>query len=127
MKIKKALPFIITLAIIAGAFGAHMLSEKLSATSLKSYQTATHYLLIMSCVLLVLYYIPNFINTKNIERALKSIFIGNLLFSFSIYVLLLLKSMSLPYLFLVAITPLGGLLMILGWLWLGLEKLNSKS
>lgn len=94
--------------IIAGAFGAHALSTILTPESLASWQTASHYLLAMGCALLGA-------SAQGQTLGLNWVALGTTLFSFSIYGLILAKVWGMPVSFLGPITPIGGALMIGGW------------
>jgi uncharacterized membrane protein YgdD (TMEM256/DUF423 family) len=95
------------LAISLGAFGAHMFKTKLEAGGMIAvWQTAVLYHLVHSVVLLVLS------GWKKVPRfAFLSIFFGVLLFSGSLYLLALVQVRWLG-----AVTPLGGVGMLAGWL-----------
>lgn len=99
------------LGIILGAFGAHALKSKLSITAMESFQTAVEYQLLHVVVLL-------FVNgfTGFSDRLKKTIsicfFLGILFFSGSIYAIHLAGVSGKSIWF---ITPLGGVLFIVGW------------
>ena len=98
------------LAVVAGAFGAHGLKARLTPDQLESWSTAAQYHLLHSVVLLALaLYATSSGKTIKVPAGLFSA--GMLLFSGSIYLLLLTKMRWLG-----PITPIGGLLLILGWL-----------
>jgi len=99
------------IAVILGAFGAHALKSKLSPEAMQSFETAVRYQFIHVLLLL-------FVNTFK-EFSLKqkntiSFFLigGIMLFSGSIYVIHLLKVPAKSIWF---VTPLGGVLLIIGW------------
>lgn len=114
------------IAIMAGAFGAHLLKDLMEASSLASFETGSRYHLIHSIVLL-------FIASRQAEKfkSLKWIYVlfllGILFFSGSLYALTLLSIHSGDqYNWLGAITPVGGLLLIAGWLLIAFKGLVSK-
>lgn len=111
------LAIILAVAIALSAFGAHGLKAILSADRLESFQTATHYLLIQTALVFVL---SEVWKHKMPFRGLNLVLIGTLAFSVSIFLLIWFKQMAWPYLFLVPITPIGGTLMIIGWLMVAL-------
>ena len=97
------------LAVVAGAFGAHGLRERLSPEQLSSWATASHYQLLHSVVLLSLGLFAA--STGRSIRWPGSLFLtGIVLFSGSIYLLVLTRQRWLG-----PITPLGGLCLIAGW------------
>lgn len=112
------------LAVIFGAFGAHALKNVLSADALQAYETGVRYQLIHAILLVALGFQTK-IDVKLIGRF---IVVGIILFSFSIYLLSLKDLLNLPFLkYLGPITPVGGLLLILSWVFLLIKSLKLKS
>ena len=102
------------LAIIFGAFGAHALKKILNDDQLKSFETGVKYQMYHAIVLLLLGFQLEF--TKPIESYIVYCFIsGIILFSFSIYGLEISSAKDKKLRFLGPITPLGGLLLTIGW------------
>jgi len=103
------------LAVIFGAFGAHALKKKMSEDLLKSFETGVKYQMYHAIALLVL---PQLIPFQTgLEQSIVWCFIiGVLLFSFSIYGLCLTAMNGNKWRFLGPVTPLGGLLLVAGWL-----------
>lgn len=99
-------------AVILGAFAAHSLKESLSAEAMESMTTGIRYQIYHVIVLL-------FVNTyQGFSEKLKNrislfFFLGILFFSGSIYAIYMLGVSAKSIWF---ITPLGGLLLIVGWL-----------
>ena len=107
------------LSVIFGAFGAHALKKILSKEQLHSFEVGIKYQMFHAIVLLVLGF-----NFENITNATYWCFtIGVVLFSFSIYGLVLSDAKGKKLKFLGPITPLGGLLLIIGWLSLLIDAL----
>ncbi|TXE07172.1 DUF423 domain-containing protein [Seonamhaeicola algicola] len=100
------------LAIILGAFGAHALKKTLSEDQLKSFETGVKYQMYHAIVLLVLGFNFQFSSTPMYW----CFTIGILLFSFSIYGLVLSDAKGKKLKFLGPVTPIGGLLFVAGWL-----------
>ena len=102
------------LGVTLGAFGAHGLKERLDAYSLDIYQTAVTY---------QMYHVPAILVVAlldivgrggfTLQLAGWSFTIGILIFSGSLY---LLSVLGANYKWLGAITPVGGLFLILGWI-----------
>ncbi|MBO0320760.1 DUF423 domain-containing protein [Muricauda sp. CAU 1633] len=102
------------LAVIFGAFGAHALKKKLSPELLHSFETGVKYQMYHAIVLLVLGFNLGF--DQPLDSAMVHCFIfGTLLFSFSIYALCLSAAKGEKHRFLGPITPIGGLLLVVGW------------
>lgn len=102
------------LAIILGAFGAHAFKKILSAEKLESFEVGVRYQMYAALTLLILGF--NFSFDLQSERvAFYLITLGTLLFSVGIYFLSFAEYWKKNLKFLGPITPLGGLLMIAGW------------
>lgn len=99
------------LAIIIGAFGAHGLKNILDDSLMEIFKTGVSYQFYNTLGLFVIsfmcYLLPF---SKKLLIAGYFVFFGTVIFSFSLYALVLLKLS-----FLGAITPIGGTLMIFGW------------
>lgn len=102
------------LAVVFGAFGAHALKSKLTPELLHSFETGVKYQMYHAIVLLVLGFNLGFDNA--LDAAIVNCFIfGTLLFSFSIYALCLSAAKGEKLRFLGPVTPIGGLLLVIGW------------
>jgi len=102
------------LAVIFGAFGAHALKKSFSVEQLKSFETGVKYQMYHALLLLMLSF--NFNLETSIEKNTVYCFIlGTFLFSFSIYGLTLSASKGRKWKFLGLVTPIGGLLLVIGW------------
>ena len=102
------------LAVIFGAFGAHLLKKKLTSDQIQSFETGVKYQMYHAIVLLILGF--QFSSEVNFNNYIVYAFIiGTILFSFSIYGLVISSAKNKKLKFLGPITPLGGLFLILGW------------
>jgi uncharacterized membrane protein YgdD (TMEM256/DUF423 family) len=111
----------LALAVLFGAFGAHILKDKLSEYNLKIYDKAVFYQFIHSIGLL---FIGIFLIGRNIKMFRLSalfLFLGIILFSGSLYILSISGfQMNTTITKIVGpLTPLGGLCFVIGWLFLG--------
>jgi len=104
--------FILT-GIVLGAFGAHALEKQLTIEELDSFQTGVQYQLYHGLALLVLGF--NFDKIKRPSFLCWGIVLGTVLFSGSIYLLVLDALMGVKLSFLWPVTPLGGTLLIVSW------------
>ena len=101
-------------SVILGAFGAHAFKKVLSIERLTSFETGVKYQMYHALLLLIIGFFFKF--DTGIEKwASWCIILGVLLFSFSIYFLSFQEVLGVNLKFLGPITPIGGLLMIVGW------------
>lgn len=99
------------LAVAIGAFGAHGLRDLLAANGrTETFETAVKYQFYHALGLLVLGILAIQKPQIGFESAAWALFIGTLIFSGSLYVLCLTGIRWLG-----AVTPIGGILMIVGW------------
>jgi len=101
-------------AVIFGAFGAHLLKKKLTSDQLQSFETGVKYQMYHAIVLLILGFNLEVSNTID-SFIIYSFIIGTVLFSFSIYGLVITSAKNKKLKLLGPITPLGGLFLVLGW------------
>ncbi len=114
----------VTIAI--GAFGAHGLKELIGESALQSFETGVRYQMYHVVVLLVIGMAGSL--SENTKKWIFRFFcFGILLFSGSIYLLALQEALGFELKYLWPLTPLGGLLFILGWLRLGYGIIKLKS
>jgi len=102
------------LAIIFGAFGAHVLKKSFSEEQLKSFETGVKYQMYHALLLIILSFNLN-LDTSLEKNMIKCFIVGTFLFSFSIYGLTLSASKGKKLKFLGPVTPIGGLLLAVGW------------
>ncbi|MHB1108366.1 MAG: DUF423 domain-containing protein [Lutibacter sp.] len=102
------------LAVVFGAFGAHALKKILSVEQLKSFETGVKYQMYHAIVLLIIGFNFN-LETASEKYMVYSFMAGVLLFSFSIYGLVISSAKNKKLTFLGPVTPLGGLFLIIGW------------
>ena len=103
------------LAVLLGAFGAHALKKVLAPDMLVIYKTGVEYQFYHALGLLLIGVIGFHIRSKYIQWAGLFISIGIIIFSGSLYVLTLSGIKALG-----AITPIGGLSFVAGWIFLAI-------
>lgn len=103
--------FLGIMAVILGAFAAHSLKESLTPEAMESMTTGIRYQIYHVLVLLFVNTYQGFTNKFKNQVSLM-FFLGILFFSGSIYAIYLLGVSAKSIWF---VTPLGGLLLILGW------------
>jgi uncharacterized membrane protein YgdD (TMEM256/DUF423 family) len=101
------------LAVIMGAFGAHGLKAKVDTALLETWATASLYHFHHALALLLVGVLARQFSGDGFIAAGWTLFAGMLIFSGSLYLLVLTGQRWLG-----AITPIGGAAMIIGWLML---------
>lgn len=99
------------LATLLGAFGAHWVKSHLSPVSFNVYQTAINYHYYYTLLLGAMAVLSHVFNNKFFKLTCYFFFAGIVLFSGSLYLLVLTHTQWIG-----VITPLGGLCYIIGWL-----------
>lgn len=108
------------LGVLLGAFGAHALRARLSPEMMGVWKTAVEYHFYHALALLLVGMLARELRTPALDAATLCFALGVLLFSGSLYVLALSNLRWLG-----AITPVGGLLFLVGWgllAWAGLHR-----
>ena len=117
----------IGIAVVFGALGAHFLKSLLNDAALSAFKTGVQYQLFMSLGLLTLSNV-NIAHCSGTRLAVNAVKLGTLLFSGSIY-LLTIKNLATTLDFLSIagpITPIGGILLVFGWLKIAFHISKSK-
>lgn len=113
------------LAVALGAFGAHALSDILEKNGYADiWETGVHYQMFHAIVIVVIGALmsKNVIgNVKSLRVAGTAMLIGVILFAGSLYALALTKITILG-----AITPIGGVSMLIGWVALLMSAKHVK-
>ncbi len=119
---------LILLSIVLGAFGAHALKDVLKGMPEKiaSFETGVRYQTYSGFAFLIIG-----LNKDKFQFSLKPIFtfwiLGTLFFSVSIYFLAIQSVLGVSLKFLGPITPLGGMLLISGWVILLLKFIKQPT
>jgi uncharacterized membrane protein YgdD (TMEM256/DUF423 family) len=114
---------LMALAVGMGAFGAHGLKDRLDAYSMSVYEKAVfyHFVHALGILLVALLARTSAITPAGQTRVAWLLLIGIVVFSGSLYALAVTGARMLG-----AITPIGGLAFILGWLLLVYEALRLQ-
>lgn len=100
------------LSVIFGAFGAHLLKKTLPETALQSFEVGVRYMMYHGLALLLV----SSLQLENNAWVSRLFIGGTLLFSFSIFFLSLQSVIKFNLKWLGPVTPLGGLLLVMGWI-----------
>lgn len=116
---------LVAITIAMGAFGAHGLKEYISEKALMTFETGVRYQMYHS-IGIVFIGLATPLPSGLKKATFLFLFIGIILFSGSIYLLALNEILPFDSAKIGFVTPLGGLLFLLGWLRLayGLVKLK---
>lgn len=107
------------LSVALGAFAAHTLKGSISAYALEIFETAVKYQFYHVFALLAAGILYKEFNNHFLKWSGRLFTAGIILFSGSLYFLAFVKAAVIPgYNWIGAITPLGGLCFILGWLFI---------
>ncbi|MCX6129386.1 MAG: DUF423 domain-containing protein [Proteobacteria bacterium] len=112
--------FLSALGVALGAFGAHALKTRLSPEDLAIFEVGVRYQMYHALALLGVGFVASRIDSTLVRAAGYAFIFGILVFSGSLYALVGTGIRGLG-----AITPLGGLAFIVGWLLLGLAAVRA--
>lgn len=112
--------------VVLGAFGAHGLKKLVGAETLGTYQTGVQYQMYHAFALIIIGLLFERVQNNYLLWAGWLFFGGIVLFSGSLYLLASLKAMNKVGVSGIGIiTPVGGLLFVLGWLCLLIALLKK--
>ncbi len=115
-------------AVMLGALGAHALKDILPEQALDAFKTAVLYQMFHALALLGIIGLRKQLKMVSWLVWVQRCWItGVVLFSGSIYGLTLCGTMGFPVRFLGPVTPVGGIILMIGWLILTLGFLSGKS
>ncbi|WP_300435705.1 DUF423 domain-containing protein [Christiangramia sp.] len=112
-------------AVIFGAFAAHGLKEAISSESLESFETGVRFQMYHAFLLLIIGSFKSF-SEKTLRSLFYLILIGIILFSGSIYLLSTGSIFGVDFTSIALLTPIGGSLLIIGWIVLLLNFIKLK-
>ncbi len=114
------------LAVIFGAFGAHALKEALSENAIDTFETGVRYQMYHALLLLIIG-TTNLVSIKFKKRIFWCLILGILFFSGSIYLLSIDELLNFNAKSIGIITPIGGLLLIIGWFLLITDFITKRT
>lgn len=110
------------LAVLLGAFGAHLLKQMISPELLEVYKTGIQYQFYHAFALLGAGILMNFNNTKTLKWSGYLFIAGITVFSGFLYLLAITGIKALGM-----IVPIGGLMLVAAWICLLIHILKIKS
>ncbi len=117
--------FLAAITIGIGAFGAHGLERLVSQEAIDTFETGVRYQMYHVIALFVIG-LTRGISKKGKKIVFRVFCLGMLFFSGSIYLLALKEVLPFSVSFVGPITPIGGLLFIIGWCYLGYNLLTIR-
>jgi|SRR5690554_5050524 len=121
--------FSMAITVIFGALGAHALAEVLDPAQLDSFKTGVRYQAWHSLAIFILMLLPEVYISNRAKSRVAMLFVaGIILFSISIYLLATRNILNIESIAPIVgpITPLGGILLISGWILMGIAILRSN-
>lgn len=117
--------FLAAVTIGLGAFGAHGLKSIVDSSAINTFETGIRYQMYHCIAILILGLTPAI--SEKIKKTVFWLFIfGIIFFSGSIYLLALNEVLPFNSAKIGFVTPIGGLLFIIGWVWLAFSLLSLK-
>lgn len=108
--------FFLTIAVILGAMGAHILKSQITADKLESFKTGVTYQFYHGLALILIAILMEVFKKPGLKIAALLFTVGILFFSGSIYILSTAEISGINPKPFGPITPLGGLFFIAGWI-----------
>ena len=113
-------------SVLMGAVGSHILSGNISEKYLAIFNTATQFIMYHTLALLGLTAMSRYVSRSYLNTIYYFFVIGIILFSGPLYIISLKEITGLSIDFLSKLTPIGGFLLILGWITIILSGITYK-
>jgi len=117
--------FTMAFTIAIGAFGAHGLKQLVDGAALDTFEVGVRYQMYHALAILILGFAP-WISSRLKKTIFLLFIVGILFFSGSIYLLSLNSVLPFNAAKIGFITPIGGVLFIVGWLYWGFGMIKSR-
>jgi len=117
---------LIAITIGLGAFGAHGLEKLVSQDALNTFETGIRYQM-YHCLALLIIGFASVIPETTVKWTFRFFIFGIVFFSGSIYLLALKEIAPFNVAVLGPVTPIGGMLLIIGWIRLAYGLLTIKA
>ena len=109
------------LAVAGGAFGAHALKQRITPDNLAIFEVGIRYQMYHALALILTVWLIGTTQSNWASLAAYSFIAGTIIFSGSLYMLVFTGVKIWG-----AVTPIGGVLLLLGWVFLGISALAQK-
>ncbi len=115
------------LAVGIGAFGAHGIKPRISTELMHTFETGSRYHFYHVIAMLGVYLLWLKDPHKIYQYIIRSFLVGIILFSFSLYLLATKEMIGIEsWTWIGALTPIGGVFFILGWLGLTFRAIKKS-
>lgn len=118
------------LAVLLGAFAAHMLKGMIDPTRVSIFETGVRYQFYHAIALAIVGLLPSYFSSNGIKWVGRVFVAGILCFSGSLYLLALRGVLGIEHwTWIGPVTPIGGTFFLVGWgvlLWMSFTSKNSK-
>lgn len=114
------------LAVALGAFGAHILKARLEEAQMAVFQTAVQYQMYHALALIAVGVYQRLKPSKRLDHSVFSFYLGIGIFCGSLYLMTISYFTRFDLKWLGAITPIGGLALIIGWVQVARAACLSK-
>ena len=111
--------------VLLGAFGAHGLRDVLEPRMMHAYETGVNYHIYHTLAMGLLVALASKLNAQYAHRSFAFFLGGMLLFSGSLYVIAIAKASSYDVSWIGPVTPIGGVMMMVGWVMFLLAALKA--
>ena len=112
---------ILAAAVALGAFGSHGLKEVLTVERFDVYQIGVKYQFYHGLGLMLIYILSRLIPQASFKRPSILMLLGTLIFSGTLYGIAIGEFLGYNWAFLGMITPIGGILLLLSWIFLAMS------
>ena len=110
------------ISVIIGALNSHALKKILPETDIESIEVSSRYMMYHGLGLILI----SILSLKEKKYVVNFFIIGTILFSFSILVLSFQPIVNINFSWLGPVTPIGGSLLIIGWILLLYSLIREK-
>lgn len=115
------------LSVAFGAFGAHALKNLLTVSSLEIFETGVRYQFYHALALAVIALSFGKLHANRLRWSGRFFIAGILIFSVSLYILAYARNYNNDFNWLGAVTPVGGVCFIAGWIMLLLSAMGKTN
>ncbi len=117
------------IAMLMASLGSHIMFNNLTPEHFNAYNTAVQIQMVNTLVLLGLAFMNRYVQRALINSVYFLFVIGGVFFSGSIYLTSTIELTKVDFGFLSALAPIGGVLLMIGWLvimWMGVTYVHHK-